>query len=93
MSEQGRDIYDRLRSLQKGDRVFSMSYKSACKEAADEIERLRAQLASATKALDWVESWVHNPVGSYSVAALDGLFAMTRDRIAELSLTDEKGQS
>jgi hypothetical protein len=59
---------------------------------ADEIERLRAQLASARKALDWVESWVHNPVGSYSVAALDGLFAMTRDRIAELSLTDEKGQ-
>ncbi len=34
--------------------------------------------------LDWVETWVSNPVGSYSVYALDGLFAMTRDKINAL---------
>lgn len=41
----------------------------------DEIERLR-------DVVGWVDSWVSNPAGSYSTAALDGLFAMTRDRIA-----------
>lgn len=40
--------------------------------------------------IDWVESWISNPVGSYSVAALDGLFAMTRDRIAELQPSTER---
>lgn len=49
-------------------------------EAADEIERLR-EFAS------WVDTWVSNPVGSYSVYALDGLFAMTRDRLAALVTT------
>lgn len=32
--------------------------------------------------VDFIETWICNAVGSYSVAALDGLFAMTRDRIA-----------
>lgn len=32
----------------------------------------------------WVDSWVSNPVGSYSVDALDGLFGMTRDRIEHI---------
>ena len=35
--------------------------------------------------VNWVDSWVSNPVGSYSVSALDGLFGMTRDRIAKLA--------
>lgn len=46
-------------------------------EHADENLRLRA-------CLGWVESWVSHPVGSYSVSALDGLFGMTRDKIAAL---------
>lgn len=33
---------------------------------------------------DWVDTWVSNPATSYSVYALDGLFAMTRDRLAAL---------
>lgn len=41
-------------------------------------------LARLSDVLGWVESWVSNPVGSYSVHALDGLFAMTRDKIAAL---------
>lgn len=48
---------------------------SLCMEA--DIARLRA-------VVDWVDSWVSNPVGSYSVSALDGLFGMTRDRIVAL---------
>lgn len=35
--------------------------------------------------VSWVDSWVSNPAGSYSTAALDGLFGMTRDKIAALS--------
>lgn len=47
-------------------------------EAANEIARLRFFV-------EWVDSIVSNPVSSYSVHALDGLFGMTRDRIAALS--------
>jgi hypothetical protein len=32
----------------------------------------------------WVETWVSNPASAYSVSALDGLFAMTRDRIEKM---------
>ena len=65
-------------------------FEAAVGEDVGEIMSLRAKLESARKVIDWVESWVHNPVGSYSVAALDGLFAMTRDRIT--ALTDEEGK-
>lgn len=62
-----------------------------------EIERLRP-LAEAVRALraerdrlkgviNFVESWVSNPMGAYSVSALDGLFGMTRDKIAALPIT------
>ncbi len=50
-------------------------------ELLNEIARLR-------DFVNWVDSWVSNPVGSYSVSALDGLFGMTRDRIAELTPHD-----
>ena len=42
-----------------------------------------------TEVLKWVETWVNNPVGAYSVQALDGLFSMTRERIAALSQASE----
>lgn len=45
-----------------------------------EIERLKAVVG-------WVDSWVSNPVGSYSVYALDGLFRTTRDKIAAVPHT------
>jgi hypothetical protein len=78
--------------------------QSAIVAALREIERLQAAKRAALKladeraieanglrqVVDWVDTWVSNPVGSYSVAALDGLFAMTRDRIA--ALTDENGK-
>jgi anti-sigma factor RsiW len=77
---------------------------SICTERGDEIERLQEAKRRALdladvraieanglrQVVDWVDTWVSNPVGSYSVAALDGLFAMTRDRIA--ALTDEQGE-
>ena len=54
-----------------------------------EVATLSRQLAEAQgvierqkRVIDWVESWVSHPVGSYSVLALDGLFGMTRDKIA-----------
>lgn len=56
----------------------------AISEKNAEIERLRDFVG-------WVDSWVSNPVGSYSVAALDGLFGMTRDKIAALPLPPRSG--
>ena len=47
------------------------------REAADEIKRLRAVIG-------WVDAWVSNEVNSYSIYALDGLFRMTREKIAAL---------
>ena len=41
--------------------------------------------------IDWVESWVSHPVGAYSVSALDGLFGMTRDKIAAISRSPQEG--
>jgi len=52
--------------------------------AVEYIARLEAEVNKLQRVVDWVESWVTNPVGSYSVAALDGLFCMTRDRINAL---------
>jgi len=43
-----------------------------------EIEKLRDFVR-------WVDTWVSNPAASYSTSALDGMFGMTRDRIAALS--------
>ena len=43
--------------------------------------RLIAAAPMLLEALQFVDTWVSKPVGAYSVAALDGLFLMTRDRI------------
>src|ERR1700682_2003353 len=43
------------------------------------------ELKQLREFVNWVDSWVSNPVGAYSVAALDGLFGMTRDKIATLT--------
>lgn len=50
--------------------------------------RCRAERDELQAFADWVETWVSNPVGSYSVHALDGLFAMTRDKLAALRTPD-----
>ena len=63
------DIVQRLRSA-----VLFPNIKA---EAADQIERLRDFVS-------WVDIWVSNPVGSYSVHSLDGLFGITRDKIEAL---------
>ncbi|SDQ98419.1 hypothetical protein SAMN05519103_00306 [Rhizobiales bacterium GAS113] len=56
----------------------ALSASPAAPSPQGEVERLR-------EALSFVETWICNPAGSYSVAALDGLFGMTRDRIAAAS--------
>jgi len=53
-------------------------------DAAEEIDRLR-------EFVGWVDAWTSNEVGSYSIYALDGLFGMTRDRIAALQTTPSQG--
>ena len=76
------DLVERLRlGFARGE----ISVWKILPEAADEIERLRNQLGKARDFANWVDSWVSQPAGSYSVYALDGLFGMTRDKIAALS--------
>lgn len=50
------------------------------------------ELARLREFVGWVDSWVSNPVGAYSVSALDGLFGMTRDKIASLALSSNKSE-
>jgi hypothetical protein len=52
--------------------------KEHCAECYEgQIERLRSVIS-------WVDSWVSNPASAYSTDALEGLFGMTRDKIAAL---------
>lgn len=71
------DIVTKLRINARAPWAVRYEHDGWINDAAAEIERQKA-------VIDWVESWVHNPVGSYSVSALDGLFAMTRDKITSL---------
>jgi len=66
--------------------VMVLTSRQAIHEVADEIKKLRDFAR-------WVDSWVSNPVGSYSVNALDGLFGMTRDKLGALSLPLHKQAS
>lgn len=69
------DIVERLRTKH----IYgAFEIEQQRQEAASEIDRLRFFV-------DWVDSIVSNPVSSYSTAALDGLFGLTRDRIKALS--------
>jgi hypothetical protein len=44
-----------------------------------------AEIKRYQEVIYWIDAWISNPVGSYSVSALDGLFAMTRDKISSLT--------
>lgn len=58
---------------------------SSAEEVRNVMAELVAALREASLLVGWVETWASNPACSYSTAALDGLFGMTRDRIAALS--------
>lgn len=53
-------------------------------ELSEENDRLIDENKKLRDLVRWVETWVSNPIGAFSVSALDGLFAMTRDRITAL---------
>ena len=65
---------------------------NVCGKVAGWIRADHATLKARIEELDdfrsWVETWVSNPVGAYSVYALDGLFKMTRDKLAALQPKD-----
>lgn len=44
-------------------------------------DTLRQRLDEALGVINWIDAWISNPVGAYSVDALAGLFAQARDRI------------
>lgn len=53
-----------------------------CGDAAQPIAK---ELATLRDFAGWVDTWISNPVGSYSVNALDGLFRMTREKLFALA--------
>lgn len=53
-------------------------FREAYRKAQQEAKELREFVA-------WVDTWVSNPVGSYSHPALAGLFSQTREKIALLA--------
>jgi hypothetical protein len=55
------DIVERLRALQNGEQVFSSSYQDACREAADEIERLRNVAQGAWQPIETRPEFDHQP--------------------------------
>jgi hypothetical protein len=78
MCVEGADEIERLRLGRETMGNLWAREKEARHEREAEIERLR-------EFVSWVDAWVSNPVRAYSVSALDGLFGMTRDRIAALT--------
>ena len=48
------------------------------------INQQKAELEQLRDFANWIDTWVRNPAGAYSSSALDGLFGMTRDKIAAL---------
>ena len=76
------DIVDRLRfDATRCELQFSKGVASNIDAGAKEIERLR-------EFVSWVDTWVSNPASAYSTDALNGLFGMTRDKIAALAVTN-----
>jgi hypothetical protein len=67
------------------------AYKGQVKDGANEIVLLRGQVEKQKACLNFVDAWVSQPVGAYSVYALDGLFRRTREHIAAATST-ERGQ-
>ena len=53
-------------------------------ELGRQIDELEAENERLREFSTWVDTWVSNPVTSYSVNALDVLFGMTRDKLAAL---------
>lgn len=49
---------------------------------AIELVEKDAEIRVLRDFVDWVETWTSSPIGSFSVSGLDGLFGMTRDKIA-----------
>jgi len=57
---------------------FNEQVKAEClREQKKELERLR-------EFVGWIDTWISNPARAYSHDALEGLFGMTRDKIAVL---------
>lgn len=54
--------------------------------------RLMAAAPELLKALKFIETWISQPVGEFSVAALDGLFDQTRG-IARAAIAKATGES
>jgi hypothetical protein len=62
-----------------GDDVVGafLRLRVASRSQTDLVEKQRSLI-------DWISTWVSQPIGAFSTAALDGLFSMARDRISSL---------
>lgn len=65
------------------DKTMTISREYA-EELGRQIDELEAENERLRDFSTWVDTWVSNPVTSYSVYALDGLFGTARDKLAAL---------
>jgi hypothetical protein len=76
---------DLIKRLQPYYNDLPVEGMNALDELVNAVRDLQAQNIRLLAFVEWVDTIVSNPVSLYSVHALDGLFGMTRDKIAALS--------
>jgi len=62
-------------------------------ELGRQVDELEAENERLREFSAWVDTWVSNPATSYSVYTLDGLFGMTRDKLAALAAPQSAGNA
>ena len=73
-------VIQALRNAESYDASFDEMARDAI--AATGVEQLQ-------DFADWVDCWVSNPATSYSVYAIEGLFGMTREKLAAMRQSRE----
>jgi|SRR6185312_201775 len=82
--EAAADEIERLRAIETAARVTCDEIASYVGPLAQDYSALLKEVQQLRIFVGFVESVVSNPIGAYSVSALDGIFGMMRDKIAAL---------
>ena len=77
------DMIERVAQALRNAESYDASFNEMARDAiaATGVEQLQ-------DFADWVDCWVSNPATSYSVYAIEGLFDMTRTKLAIMRQSD-----
>jgi len=88
-AEEVRNVMAELVTALREPAVSSGVYESAVKGRSDfrgAYSAARQEAKQLREFVAWVDTWISNPIGSYSYPALSGLFSQAREKIALLTL-------